>query len=223
MSIALATLCSDLVTPADLAPDGPGADAPKVLTRKNLKQLRRMRHEGADGTREKGKAKRRDVANGSTRPHKERRWLPVDADQLSPEACGYARLEIPPMRWPGDPPLESPPQAPADGAEEGEGDGEQAPEQAPEGDAADADADADAAVEEEEEDDTPREGEVWGLDVMSVQVAVNARDRAFDELRCSVKDHLASHTRSMRRRLQDEVLHKERWDQLVERTESAHS
>ena len=27
MSIALATLCSDLVTPADLAPDGPGADA----------------------------------------------------------------------------------------------------------------------------------------------------------------------------------------------------
>ena len=47
--------------------------------------------------------------------------------------------------------------------------------------------------------------------------------RAFDELRCSVKDHLASHTRSMRRRLQDEVLHKERWDQLVERTESAHS
>ena len=76
---------------------------------------------------------------------------------------------------------------------------------------------------EEEEDDTPKEGEVWGLDVMSVQVAVNARDRAFDELRCSVKDHLASHTRSMRRRLQDEVLHKERWDQLVERTESAHS
>ena len=221
MSIALATLCSDLVTPADLAPDGPGADAPKVLTRKNLKQLRRMRHEAADGTREKGKAKRRDVANGSTRPHKERRWLPVDADELSPEACGYARLEIPPMRWPGDPPSESPPKPTADGAEEGEGDGEQAPEQAPEGEA--ADADADAAVEEEEEDDTPREGEVWGLDVMSVQVAVNARDRAFDSLRLTVADHLASHERSMKRRLQDEVLHKERWDQLVTRTESAHS
>ena len=76
---------------------------------------------------------------------------------------------------------------------------------------------------EEEEDDTPREGEVWGLDVMSVQVAVNARDRAFDSLRLTVADHLASHERSMKRRLQDEVLHKERWDQLVTRTESAHS
>ena len=218
MSIALATLCSDLVTPADLAPDGPGADAPKVLTRKNLKQLRRMRHEAADGG-EKGKAKRRDAANGG-RPHKERRWLPVNADELSPEACGYARLEIPPMRWPGDPPP-SPPPPPAE-PEEGEGEGEQAPEQATDG--ADADADAAAAEEEEEEeDDTPREGEVWGLDVMSVQVAVNARDRAFDALRSSVADHLASHERSMRRRLQDEVLHKERWDQLVTRTESAHS
>ena len=222
MSIALATLCSDLVTPADLAPDGPGADAPKVLTRKNLKQLRRMRHEAADGG-EKGKAKRRDVANGG-RPHKERRWLPVDADRLSPEACGYARLEIPPMRWPGDPPP-TPPPPPAE-PEEGEGEGEQAPEGEAEGADADADADADGAAaeeEEEEEDDTPREGEVWGLDVMSVQVAVNARDRAFDALRSSVADHLASHERSMKRRLQDEVLHKERWDQLVTRTESAHS
>jgi len=56
-----------------------------------------------------------------------------------------------------------------------------------------------------------------------VQVAVNARDRAFDSLRLTVADHLASHERSMKRRLQDEVLHKERWDQLVTRTESAHS
>ena len=125
-------------------------------------------------------------------------------------------LELPPLRWPGDPPPTPPAAKPEPGEGEAEGEAEAAPEEGAEG--------ADGAEgAEEEEDDTPKEGEVCGLDVMSVQVAVNARDRAFDELRCSVKDHLASHTRSMRRRLQDEVLHKERWYQLVERTESAHS
>ena len=211
MSIAVAQLCSDLVTPGDLVEDGPGADAPKVLTRKNLKQLRRMRHEAADGGTKA--AERRDAEGG--RPFKERRWLPVPVEDLTPGACGYEPLEVPPLRWPGDPPPTppAPPAEPGEGEAEAEAEAEGAPEEGAEG----------AEGAEEEEDDTPKEGEVWGLDVMSVQVAVNARDRAFDELRCSVKDHLASHTRSMRRRLQDEVLHKERWDQLVERTESAHS
>ena len=115
----------------------------------------------------------------------------------------------------GDPPAIPP--SPAVGTEEGEGSEGRAPEPATDG--ADADADAAAAEEEEEEeDDTPREGEVWGLGLSS---------RAGCGVRCSTEPSLAGRAsritrgapeRSMRPRLQDEVLHKERWDQLVTRT-----
>ena len=109
----VARLASDLVTPEDLRADGPGAAAAATLGRKNLKQLRRIRHEathGSDG------AERRDAAS---RPHKERAWPALDVERLAPDRCGYVPIDA-----------SIPPDAEDDAAEERAG-GEDAPRLVP--------------------------------------------------------------------------------------------
>ena len=83
----VARLASDLVTPEDLRADRASALAAATLGRKNLKQLRRIRHEathGSDG------AERRDAAS---RPHKERAWPALDVERLAPDRCGYVPID----------------------------------------------------------------------------------------------------------------------------------
>ena len=88
-----------------------------------------MRHEAADGGTKA--AKRRDTEGG--RPFKERRWLPVPVEDLTPAACGYEPLELPPLRWPGDPPPTPPAPKPEPGEGEAEGEAEAAPDESADG------------------------------------------------------------------------------------------
>ena len=207
----VARLASDLVTPEDLRADGPGAAAAATLGRKNLKQLRRIRHEathGSDG------AERRDAAS---RPHKERAWPALDVERLAPDRCGYVPIDA-----------SIPPDAEDDAAEEragGEDGAETGAETGADGGAdggaetnADAGTDGNAGTDAEDAEDGTWtfdvRAPVWGLDVVPVHAALNARDRAWDAFVAAVDEQFARHGAAMARRLQDEKVFRGVWAEL---------
>ena len=198
-STLMLALIGGIVMPADLPNEGAGAEAAATLQRKNLKQLRRIRHDGAaadnggkDGT---DTTERRDVEG---RPFQERRWPGLSSREVSAKASGWVPIEakLPP----------SAAEAAAAAAAAAEG-GEPAAEESP-------------AAEEEEEGEPEEIESLWGFDVPCVHAAVNARNRAFAEFKVGLKKDFDAHKANMLRRLKEEVHWKGKWEELIARAQA---